>query len=296
MDREYCFVLMPFADQYRSLFDNVIVPAVKEVHLACKRADSDLPGSIMKEIICGIFEAKVVITVLDSLNPNVMYELAVAHALGRPTIAVIQEAITIPFDIVAYRVSKYKDEENLRKILQASLDLLVGTLKIRSDELSNPVVDNLPIKYPSLIATVRDIQNIESSTDDREVWIMGPDCASDISLYSSVMKRNICDKKIKYKYILAESGRPGWLQLRECLDLPSQLSGNLTVKFISDDSIESDIVIYNPFLKQQLKVYLKPAIASTKSFYICLDPGRGAEIRRRFNILWNMQENITGQV
>ena len=284
MDREYCFVLMPFAREYRSLYMNAILPAVNDVHLDCIRADeSPATGSIMKDVICGIFNAKAVIAVLDTLNANVMYELGVAHALGRPTISLINEATNIPFDMAAYRVVKYKNEENLRQTFQASLS---RTLQGKVDDLSNPVVDSLPIKLPSLIATVTDIQDIEAKATG-EVWIIGPDCAIDISLYADVMRKNICEKGIKYKYILAKSAKPSWQALIDHLNVPRQYASNLSAKFVKGDSIESDLVVYNPHATQQLKVYLKPALASSNSFYICLDTARGFAIRERFNRLWH---------
>jgi hypothetical protein len=55
-------------------------------------------GRITNQIILAIDKAPVVIADLTGLNPNVMYELAIADALVRPAIIITADLGTLPFD------------------------------------------------------------------------------------------------------------------------------------------------------------------------------------------------------
>ena len=49
-DPDLCFVLMPFARKYKSLYTQVIKKAVKRVHLNCQRADDIFSSVAMAAI------------------------------------------------------------------------------------------------------------------------------------------------------------------------------------------------------------------------------------------------------
>lgn len=83
----------------------VIQPAAESAGYRLPRAD-DLaaPGNITTQIIRLVVDAPLVIADLSGANPNVMYELAVRHAIGKPVIHVTMDARHIPFDMASYRV------------------------------------------------------------------------------------------------------------------------------------------------------------------------------------------------
>src|SRR5262249_55771854 len=86
-----CFVIMPFRPDFDRLYEDLIAPIVTDHHLSPVRADriySTRP--IIGDIIEGITNATVVIADATGQNPNVNYELGVAHTLGKPTIIIAQ--------------------------------------------------------------------------------------------------------------------------------------------------------------------------------------------------------------
>jgi hypothetical protein len=54
-------------------------------------------------------------------NPNVYYELGIAHSFDKPTILIAQKIEDVPFDIQSKRILIYKKVEELRAPLTESL-------------------------------------------------------------------------------------------------------------------------------------------------------------------------------
>lgn len=103
------------------------MPAIEEAGLRAVRADSIfLPSAIMPDIWRFLSEARVLVADLTGRNPNVFYELGLAHAMRKPVILVANSLDDIPFDLRGLRVLSYdKDNEDwgveLRHTIVASL-------------------------------------------------------------------------------------------------------------------------------------------------------------------------------
>lgn len=104
-----CFVVMPFAlplgDHYRLIYE----PAISKAGLRPMRADDDIfaTGKIIDQVWAGIGSAKVLVAELTSRNPNVFYELGLAHALQKPVVLVSATEEDVPFDVRHIRVIYY---------------------------------------------------------------------------------------------------------------------------------------------------------------------------------------------
>jgi nucleoside 2-deoxyribosyltransferase len=93
------------------------------------RADEiNRPGRITDQIVQAINEAEVIVADISGLNPNVMWELGYAHAMGKPVVLMNQDVHASPFDIRDYRQVIYSssptdaDEELLARSLRAALE------------------------------------------------------------------------------------------------------------------------------------------------------------------------------
>jgi hypothetical protein len=65
-----CFVLMPFAEKYKSVYDIIIKPAAKQFDLEAKRADDIFDTKpIIQDIWEHINKAKLIIANLSRKNP-----------------------------------------------------------------------------------------------------------------------------------------------------------------------------------------------------------------------------------
>jgi nucleoside 2-deoxyribosyltransferase len=93
------------------IMEFVIGPAAAQVGLQTDRSDREpAPGNITRQIVKAITEARVVIADLSSRNPNVFYELGVAHSFQRPVVLLIDDASKMPFDVHHERVIELGSE------------------------------------------------------------------------------------------------------------------------------------------------------------------------------------------
>ena len=127
VDERLAFVLMPFTDELTDIFTTFVKPTVElpNFNLVCKRAD-DIKSNraIIQDIWKSICEARIVIADMTSLNPNVMYELGIAHTLGKETILIYQkseEEIRFPFDLSHIRRIEYENSATGGKKLEREL-------------------------------------------------------------------------------------------------------------------------------------------------------------------------------
>jgi hypothetical protein len=127
----FCFVIMPFRDHehpQRHYFD-VIKPLLdREFGIACYRVDEDsLPDRIDNKIYTYMLRAEFVIAEITTGNPNVMYELGMAHALNKRCVLLTQnEHHKLPFDVSRIAIEPYTDDESLKKYLRRVVIALRG--------------------------------------------------------------------------------------------------------------------------------------------------------------------------
>ena len=103
------FVLMPFSVELKPIYEHHIKKTVSQLKLRIGRADDFFgTGSIMKDVWSAIHAARIVIADCTGRNPNVFYEIGLAHAIGRDTILISQSIDDVPFDLRHLRVILYK--------------------------------------------------------------------------------------------------------------------------------------------------------------------------------------------
>lgn len=131
-----CFAIMPFGGWFDDYYSTIFVPAIEQAGLtACRADDLYRPSTIVADIWNYTSKAKLVIADLSGKNPNVFYELGLAHALAKPAILVVESMDDIPFDLRALRVLQYdKNDPNWGSILQDKI------VKAISEVLADPVL------------------------------------------------------------------------------------------------------------------------------------------------------------
>ncbi len=124
--------MMPFNAEFAAVYESLKETAGK-VGLRCRRADDiwETPA-IIQDVVSLIDRSRVVICDCTGRNPNVFYEIGIAHTLGREVILIAQADADIPFDLRHLRYVRYLNNTEGRKVLCAALEKRLTTL------LANP--------------------------------------------------------------------------------------------------------------------------------------------------------------
>ncbi len=100
-------VMMPFAPEFDEVYAT-IQQACRPAHLTCERADKIWEEStVIQDVFNLIYRSHIVVADLTHNNPNVMYEVGIAHTLGRPVVPITREPAMRPFDIAHHRILGY---------------------------------------------------------------------------------------------------------------------------------------------------------------------------------------------
>jgi hypothetical protein len=113
--KKSCFAIAPIGSndsETRKRSDKVLRHIFKkalEDKYKVERGDEiDEPGMITSQVLRAVQDAHLVVADLTEHNPNVLYELAVRHALEKPIIHVIEPRLSkIPFDIGGFRTIEF---------------------------------------------------------------------------------------------------------------------------------------------------------------------------------------------
>lgn len=112
------FVLQPFDNKFNQLYNEYIEKPLKRKGYEVRKADDFLqPREIMRDIWQSLCEAEIIIADLTNKNPNVFYELGMAHAIGKYTILITQHINSVPFDLRHTRIIEYSyDPDGFKKL------------------------------------------------------------------------------------------------------------------------------------------------------------------------------------
>ncbi len=146
MSKPRAFVLMPFDASFDEIYNLFIADALVEAGYEVFRAD-DIQNqrSILKDIIEPIFTFDLVVADLTTNNPNVFYELGIAHALGKKVVLLTQDVNDLPFDLRSYRVVAYSTHFALMRQAKDELTQLAIGAKDNSILFGSPVSDYLSL-------------------------------------------------------------------------------------------------------------------------------------------------------
>lgn len=131
---------MPFGGWFDEYYSSIFCPAIESAGLVPRRAD-DLyrPSAIVHDIWAYTRRCRIVLADLTGKNPNVFYELGLAHAIAKPAILVTESIADVPFDLRALRVIEYnKHAPNWGQVLRQKIESSIREV------LESPLVSVLP--------------------------------------------------------------------------------------------------------------------------------------------------------
>ena len=115
----FVFVLMPFAEEYQTLYESVIKKTVEKHGLPCKRADDFFqPKPIMDDVRFGIRESVFNIADFSGQNANVFYEVGLAHAMQQTALLITQSLEDVPPSLRQLRHIVYQNVPGANKLRQ----------------------------------------------------------------------------------------------------------------------------------------------------------------------------------
>ena len=175
------------------IYNYIVLPVTQNRGLTATRSDKDpTPGQVTVQIIRSLTSAAVVIADLTGRNPNVYYELGVAHSFGIPVVILVDTAASLSFDTSTERVIEIGSGERLgvaeaekaKRKLQEALDVVLsdgyrasslvseaaGTQSLDALAPDNPIAQELAYVRDRLELVVRNTQVAASQRDD-----YGPD-------------------------------------------------------------------------------------------------------------------------
>jgi nucleoside 2-deoxyribosyltransferase len=132
---------MPFSSRFDVIYRKLIKPAAEESGVTPLRADDvHTPGIVYEQIRVAIQQARVCIADVSNSNPNLLYELGLAQALGKPIVLLAERGHELPFDIAQRRVIFY-DLEDLDEAIIATEAALRAVLQHGRLETAERLID-----------------------------------------------------------------------------------------------------------------------------------------------------------
>ena len=160
-NKDKCFIITPIGDDtdpirrhIEGIIDAALRPALEDKYDLVVAHRISEPGSITKQIITEIYSAKLVVANLTNRNPNVMYELALRHSLGKPVIMIAEKGTPLPSDIVMERTIFYQNDA--RGVIELRENIVAAEKEIDYEKTESPI-------YNVLHDVLKDRQIIEFS-------------------------------------------------------------------------------------------------------------------------------------
>jgi len=146
-EEKECFVISPIGSDDSEIRDHAdkffdyIAKSIEEIGYNVERADKiQHSGQITDLIVKSIYNADLIIADLTSNNPNVYYELALAHSLKKNTILFKSDDTPIPFDNMNMITTHYDYDFEFGSIEKTKKTLFE---KIENNDYSNPIISGL---------------------------------------------------------------------------------------------------------------------------------------------------------
>lgn len=151
------FVISPIGEEgsnIRNQADKVlkfiIKPVAEELGYEAIRADEEIKSNLIsKSVIRNVVESDLVVADMTNHNPNVFYELAIRHTIGKSVIQMIEESGILPFDVSHQRTIKY--ELDLDGVEKAKNTLKEFILSSQEEKVENPVTEVLGLSKISTL-------------------------------------------------------------------------------------------------------------------------------------------------
>lgn len=206
MSQKTCFVIIGYGIKtdfatgrdinLDKTYTNIIEPVFKELGFLCFRAsDIQHSGMIDLPMFENILKADFVVADLTTLNPNVLYELGVRHAVRKNTTLVISDKeLKNPFDLSHIVIDQYEhlgkaiDYDEVLRFQKVLRDKVVALMK--TPGIDSPIYTVMPrLQMPTFTEDeIQEIKESKKSDESLSDLIMAAEKAKDDTDYKSAIK------------------------------------------------------------------------------------------------------------
>ena len=170
-EQQRAFVVMPFDEDFDLIYQDLIQPPFEAAGYHVVRAD-DITNqrNILHDIVVQLHDSDLIVADLTDTNPNVYYELGLAHGLERNVVLLSQHPSDTPFDLRSYRMIEYgtrwdKFADAKKRLTEFARDAADGKIVF-----GNPVSDYRPraraaATPPAAVADVTEDSKTEEDED-----------------------------------------------------------------------------------------------------------------------------------
>ena len=159
-ETEVCFVIMPFGQDFDVQYENIYKTAIDKAGLVAIRADDIFrPGVATHDIWELTSEAKVILADLTGKNPNVFYELGLAHATAKPVILVSDSMEDIPFDLRGLRIISHEKNQPdwSEKLQKAIVNAIADTKREAKATIFPPLADDIEKEKDKVLSLEKEL-------------------------------------------------------------------------------------------------------------------------------------------
>ena len=195
-----CFFIMPFTPESQYLYIFLKEHIEKKHNIHCERADDQVSTKpLFSKIFSLIQKSDIIIADCSDCNPNVLYELGIAHNSGKEAILITKDPISnIPSDLKHYEFISYeklKPKEFLEKLdyifnnlLNERFENLYKEAEYLFDKFVKETHANvIKVKKDEFVGRVKSSVSLPSLEDENAIKIFVlpkiiPPCDAPISL------------------------------------------------------------------------------------------------------------------
>lgn len=201
--KKQCFIITPIGGNGTEIrmkadgvIDAVIKPVLEELEYeVISPKELSKPGSITDAIFNFIANCELVIANMTGLNANVMYELAIRHAIGKPVVCIIEENEKLPFDIQSDRLIFYTD--NMFGVNKLKFELR----KCINEAINDSNINNPFFRALNQNVNIYDIisKSQRSKEDKSDLKLMLERIINIENSLSNIKQQNYWKQSIEYK-------------------------------------------------------------------------------------------------
>lgn len=204
IQKRTCFIITPIGQENSDIrrhidgvIDEVICPVLLELNYEIPIVSHRdyTTGLIVKSVVNKVVNSDLVIANLTTLNANVMYELALRHAIGKPVVCIAEKGTKLPFDTNEVRTIFYSNDIQGAYELKGFIKKFIEVIDYNNTVFENPITNSINAinienelfkgnntietdKFSYLLDKVENIENIvrssRKSIDEEKMLVRVP--------------------------------------------------------------------------------------------------------------------------